>query len=130
MNILDENILNDQRQLLLQWQIHFRQIGYEAGRKGMSDEDIIPFLHGLASPTFFTLDRDFYDRALCHRRYAIVFLDVGQSEAAFFIRRVLRHASFRRQSERLGKVFRVSHTGISFWKMDAHQETPVKWEDK
>lgn len=53
MNILDENILESQRQLLLRWKISFRQIGYEIGRKGMNDEEIIPLLLALRQPTFF-----------------------------------------------------------------------------
>ena len=47
MNILDENILEDQRQLLRNWRVPLRQIGYEAGWKGMQDEEIISFLLGL-----------------------------------------------------------------------------------
>lgn len=43
MNILDENVLESQRQLLIKWRVPFRQIGYEVGRKGMDDEQIIPF---------------------------------------------------------------------------------------
>ena len=89
MNILDENILESQRQLLLKWRVPFRQIGYEVGRKGMTDDEIIPFLLGLRQPTLFTIDRHFYKRSLCHARYGLVYLDVAQSEAAIFIRRVL-----------------------------------------
>ncbi len=44
MNLLDENVLESQRHLLIQSHIPFRQIGYEAGRKGMSDEEIIHLL--------------------------------------------------------------------------------------
>jgi hypothetical protein len=40
MNILDENILKDQRDLLLKWKVKIRQIGYEVSRKGIQDEDI------------------------------------------------------------------------------------------
>lgn len=54
MNILDENILESQRQLLLRWKIPFGQIGYKIGRKGMSDEEIIPLL--LASPADLFLE--------------------------------------------------------------------------
>ncbi len=46
MIVLDENILEDQRQLLLKWNVPIRQIGYEVGRKGMKDDEIIPFEHG------------------------------------------------------------------------------------
>ena len=79
MNILDENILQDQRQLLLNWRVPFRQISYEVGRKGMKDDEIIPFLLALRQPTLFTVDRDFYKRELCHTRYSLVYLDVEQS---------------------------------------------------
>ena len=41
MNILDENIPEDQRQLLRGWRIRARHIGLEVGRPGMQDEEII-----------------------------------------------------------------------------------------
>ena len=66
MNVLDENMLESQRELLLKWHVPFRQIGYEIGRKGMKDEPIIRLLHNLRQPTLFTLDGDFYKRNLCH----------------------------------------------------------------
>lgn len=90
MNILDENILEDQRQLLLNWRVSFRQISYEVGWKGMKDDEIIPFLLTFRQPTLFTVDRDFYRRELCHAQYSLVYLDVAQSEAAAFMRRLLR----------------------------------------
>ncbi len=52
MNILDENVLKDQRQLLHSWRIAIHQIGYDVGRKGMQDDEIIPLLHQLRRPTF------------------------------------------------------------------------------
>lgn len=53
MNILDENIVDDQRQLWRSWRISIRQIGVDIGRAGMKDEEIITLLHGLNRPTFF-----------------------------------------------------------------------------
>lgn len=44
MNVLDENIVESQRQLLRSWRIRVRQIGHEIGRAGMQDEEIVPFL--------------------------------------------------------------------------------------
>jgi len=58
MNVLDENISRIQRQLLQDWHIPVRHIGYELGRKGMKDDEIIPFLLTLQQPTLFTLDWD------------------------------------------------------------------------
>lgn len=42
MNILDENVLKSQRQILQSWRISIRQIGYDVGRRGMKDDEIIP----------------------------------------------------------------------------------------
>jgi hypothetical protein len=61
MNILDENIPEDQRSQLLTWGISIHQIGVDVGRKGMKDEEIIPFLHTLRDTTFFSRDLGFDD---------------------------------------------------------------------
>ncbi len=60
MNILDENIPKNQRQLLESWRIRIRQIGFNVGRSGTQDAEIISFLQQLRRPTFFTRDEDFY----------------------------------------------------------------------
>jgi hypothetical protein len=63
--ILDENIIASQRAQLRKWRIRFRQIGKETGRQGMKDlDEIIPLLHRLRRPTFFTNDLGFFDHAL------------------------------------------------------------------
>ncbi len=122
MNILDENIPKPQRELLERWKISIRQIGVNIGRRGMLDEEIISLLHGLRRVTFFTRDEDFYDKDLCHIRYCLVYLAVDKSEAALFIRRLLRHPDFRTQANRSEKVIRVSHSGISFWQRNLQKE--------
>jgi len=127
MNIFDENILEDQRQLLLSWSVPFRQIGYEVGRKGMKDDEIIPFLLSLRNPTLFTVDRHFYKRTLCHARYGMVYLNVGQSEAAIFVRRLLRHPEFDTQAKRMGTVIRVSHRRLTVWRLHAEHEVHFDW---
>jgi hypothetical protein len=38
MNVLDENIIESQRQLLKAWRIRPKQIGRDLGRKGMKDQ--------------------------------------------------------------------------------------------
>jgi hypothetical protein len=88
MNILDENIIASQRQRLRSWRIRVRQIGVDIARKGLQDEEIIPFLYHLRRPTFFTRDRGFYRREVCHRQYGIVCLEVAPEEVAIFVRRV------------------------------------------
>ena len=52
MNVLDENIPASQRQLLENWRIRPRQIGFNIGRRGLQDDEIIVFLQQLRRPTF------------------------------------------------------------------------------
>ena len=127
MNILDENILADQRALLQKWNIPFRQIGYEIGRKGIKDIEIIPFLLRLRQRTLFSVDRHFYKRTLCHAKYGLVFLDVDQTEAAIYIRRVLRHPEFNTHAKRMGVVIRASDSGLAVWRLHAETQARIDW---
>lgn len=127
MNVLDESIPPSQRRLLRSWRVPIRHIGYEVGRKGMKDDEIIPFLLTLRRPTFFTLDWDFYKRSLCHARYCLVYLDVRQYEAATFVRRLLCHREFDTEAKRMGAVIRVSHMGLSVWRLHAEKEAEFDW---
>ena len=76
MNVLDENVIDSQRQLLRHWRFAMRHMGYDVGRQGMKDQEIIALLHRLRRPTFFTRDEDFYARRLCHARYCLVYMKV------------------------------------------------------
>lgn len=128
MNVIDENIIQSQRDRLAELKIHYRQIGFEIGRRGMKDHnDVIPLLHGLRRPTFFTRDQDYYDPELRHAGYCLVYLDVGPDEAAEFIRRFLRHPSFRTQADRMGKVARVHYSGLSYWQVDGIHKCDLDW---
>ena len=69
MNILDENIPANQRQQLDSWRVHVYQLGFNISRRGIDDEEILPFLLQQRRSTFFTRDEDFHDRKLRHRRY-------------------------------------------------------------
>lgn len=129
MNILDENIPESQRQLLRSWRIQARQIGHEIGSKGMKDEAIISLLHKFRSVTFFTRDLDFYERKLCHAKYCLVCMAVGQYEVASFIRRFLHHSTFDTTAKRMGKVIRVSHLGLRVWQLHAEKEETLEWHD-
>jgi hypothetical protein len=85
MIILDENFPDSQRQLLQGWRISFKQVAFEIGREGLKDDEIIPLLHQLNRPTFFTLDDDFFKPKLRHAQYCLIYLDVAQYESAAFI---------------------------------------------
>ncbi|NHZ71724.1 MAG: hypothetical protein GWP17_01400 [Aquificales bacterium] len=128
MNVLDENIIDNQRRQLGSWRIRIHQIGFEVGRKGMKDREIIPFLHQLKQPTFFTRDDDFFERRLCHAGYCLVYLDVRKEEVATFVRRVLRQQVFKTKAKRMGKVIRASHVGLAVWNLHAEKEEHLGWD--
>jgi len=128
VNILDENIVFEQREVLRRWHIPFRQIGYELSRKGIKDPQIIPLLLRLKHPTFFTRDFDYFDAQLCHRDYCLVWLNVRPDEAAVFIRRFLRHPDFRAHLQRLGRVVRVHRGRIDYWQRGQRRQMDVAWD--
>ena len=127
MNVLDENIVFEQRQILRRWRIPFRQIGYDLSRKGVKDPQIIPLLLRLKHSTFFTRDLDYFDAQLCHQGYCLVWLNVRPDKAAVFIRRFLRHPDFRTHGRRLGRVIRVHHDGIDYWQRGERRQTHIGW---
>jgi hypothetical protein len=129
VNILDENIVADQVKILRKWGIPLRQISYDVGYKGLQDTDIIPVLHHLHQPTFFTRDLDFYKRELCHARYCLVYLSVLQIEVAKYVRRVLRHPAFNTAAKRMGTIIRAAPTGLTVWRLYADQESAVAWPE-
>ena len=128
MNILDEDIGLSQRRSLELWKIHFRQIGVEIGRFGLKDRnEVIPLLHQLKHPTFFTRDHGFYRPTLRHHEYCLVYLDVWGDEAAQYIRRFLRHAAFRVQVNRMGKVVRAHNSGLTYWQLGSEHQRAASW---
>ncbi len=129
MNLLDENIRDDQRMLLRQWRIPFRQVGKEISNAGVHDDNLLPLLHQLKRPTLFTQDRGFFKRELCHRAYCLVLLEVTYIEVAAYIRRVLRHPALRTQAQRMGKVVRAHPGGVDYWQAGKVGRVSVKWSE-
>lgn len=127
MILLDENILDGQRLLLGSWRVAVRQIGVDQGRKGLGDEEIVVQLRKLRKSTFVTRDIGFFRRELCHRGYAMVVLNVGQYDVATFVRRLLRHPGFDTQAKRMGRVIRVSPTGITCWRLGQNAQIFQRW---
>ncbi len=94
----------------------------------MKDRDeVIPLLHALRSPTFFSRDHGYYSSHLRHSDYCLVYLDVSFDEAAEYIGRFLRHPAFRARAKRMGKVIRVRHNGLSYWQVGLGSEHKVIW---
>jgi len=127
MNLLDENIRHDQDERLRQWRVKFRRITESIARPGIQDPDIIPLLHRLKRPTLFTHDQDFFKPSLAHRAYCLVWLDLYDGDGAVFIRRFLRHPTFRTQAQRMGKVVRVHPDGVYYWQAGKAERVSVKW---
>ena len=127
MNVLDENIPLDQRDLLRTWGVHCRVIGQDIAPISIGDDNILALLHRLKQPTLFTRDEDFFKHRLCHPAYGLVWLDVAPEEAALFIRRVLRHARFATKASRMGSVIRAHHDGLQFWQKNRPAPHRAGW---
>jgi hypothetical protein len=102
MILLDENIRQDQGDRLGRWRIRLRLLIEDFARSGIQDLDIIPLLHRLKQPTFFTHDQDFFQKCLVHARYSLAWLEVFDGDAATFIRLFLRHPLFGTSAKRMG----------------------------
>ena len=129
MNVLDENLAAQECDKLREWRIPFRQIGRHLSAKGTLDENLIPVLHRLPQPIFFTHDEDFFEASLCHSKYALIYLDVSDKEAAEFIRRFLKHPTFDTIAKRLGIVARVQTSGVQFWKKGGQVLRFAEWPE-
>jgi hypothetical protein len=93
--------------------VHLCQIGHVVGRKAMQDEEIIPLLKTLRSPTFIAWDRAFFEKSLGSDRFCLVYCDVRAQEVAVYTRRLLRRPEFKTWSQRQGRAIRVLPKGIS-----------------
>ncbi len=129
MLVLDENIRDSARRQLLEWRIRVRQIGKDLGRKGMSDEEILPFLHSLPQPTFFSRDRDFNSPKLCNPKCCFVVLKINERLVANFIRKVLEHSEFDSYAKRRGAVLEASDSQIKVWRHPQRRLLLYEWED-
>jgi hypothetical protein len=58
---------------------------------------------------------------------SLVYLAVRKDEVALFVRRLLRHEECNTAVKRMGAVIRVSHVGLSIWRLHAAQERHVEW---
>ena len=125
MNLLDENVPETQTELLRRRGVRVQQIGQGVGRLGMQDPEILTLLHGLRRVTLFSLDRDFSGPHLCHPAYCLVYLYVRRTDAATFVRRVLRHPALNTHAKRMGAVIRASESGLRVWRRnEAEQALP------
>ncbi len=127
MNIIDENITHDQKELLERWGIRVKQIGIDIKTKGITDNDIIRFLREHSGILFITRDDDFYKQKYCHEKYCIVYLEVERNEVAYFIRKFLKHDFFNTKAKKLGKVIKASRQFISYWQVHKKSFDKLEW---
>jgi hypothetical protein len=126
--LLDENVFEEQRVKLIRWHFRIKQIGFNIGAKGMDDrEDIVPLLHALPKPTFFTSDLGFYDRKFCHHRHCIVIFRVNRHEVAEYIRQFLKHPDFNTHRKRMGWVVEIQKTNIKGMRVGRTDEFKFTW---
>lgn len=129
MIVLDENVSERDAAELRRQGVRCRRIGTDLGHRGMDDHnDVIPLLHRLHQPTFFTADAHFHSPALRHPGYCLVMLDVPAMQIPLYIRRFVRHPEFRTAARRMGCVARVNPSGIAIWRRGAQQEQHINWE--
>ena len=127
MNVLDENVPLDQRDLLRSWGIRCRAIGQDLAQLSIGDDQVLTLLHQLKQPTLFTRDEHFFNRHLCHPAYGLVWLDLAPEEAALFIRRVLRHPRFATRANRMGLVIRAHPDALHFWQWPGARLQRAAW---
>jgi hypothetical protein len=128
MFLLDENIPKEQRFKLVRWHLPMKQIGFDAGFKGMDDRDnVLPMLHVLPKPTFFTADLGFYKTKFCHHRHCVVVLRTPSDEAAGYIRRFLKHPNFDTHKKRMGWIIEVHKTVIKGIRVGRTDEFKFAW---
>lgn len=128
MIILDHNITRDQAELLQQWGIHYRQIGFEVGRPEWDDQqEILRYLHKTNRATFFTRDFDFFLPELCHDNYCLVVIAFPAMETAANIRRLLRHPQFKTKAQRCGKVIKLLPGKIVLWEPGNPNQRSMPW---
>ena len=124
---MDENLPRGQQRLLERWGIRARQIGYDISYRGIQDEEILPLLHRLNLPSLFTRDLGLYRRRNCHPNYCIICIDASEEQAPSFVRRVLRHRRLNTHRKRVGKIIRVTDSGIKCWHAGDSIEHDISW---
>jgi len=97
--------------------------------RSVKSAGICPRAAPSTKPTFFTHDKDFFEASLCHSHYAIVYLDVADTETAEFIWRVLRHRMFDTSAKRMGIVARAQVGGVQYWAKGKSPLQSAKWSD-
>ncbi len=129
--ILDEQLGASELVVPLQKWFKVRRLKDILPHQTILDDRIPQILLSLSSPTFLTIDRDFWDRRLCNPGYGILYFaipDFRQEELAISLKKLLRLRRFRSKVARAGKVIRVSATKIEFWEFQKNRLHRMPWK--
>lgn len=127
MIILDENIAESQRAILIKQGLNVKQIGFDLKYKGIKDEELMIFFHTLKKPTFISWDRGLYRKKICHKNYCIAYLDVREDEIAIFAKKLLKDKRFNVKAKRMGKIIKLTSMKIKFWEINKDKEQHLSW---
>ncbi len=127
MILLDENTPRSQREILEARRLPVRKVGWNWGREGMSDEEVLAALRRMRNVTFVTSDAGLYRRRYCHPSYCLLLVSAPAELVATYAVRLLRHPAFRTHALRMGKVVRVHQKGIAYWERNSAREIEVAW---
>jgi hypothetical protein len=94
------------------------------------DERVPEILRAQRAPTFLTIDQGFWERTLADRTYCVLYFalrDEQQPQIHPLLRRVFRTPGFTSRAERMGKVARISPTGIDYWQLPLRALQHARW---
>jgi hypothetical protein len=94
------------------------------------DERIPEILRAQREPTFLTIDQGFWNRTLADRRYCVLYFalrDDQQPRIPYLLRGAFRIPGFTSRAERMGKVARISPSGIDYWQLPLPALQHVGW---
>ena len=95
------------------------------------DDRVPEILLTLQSPTFVTIDQDFWDVRLCHPDYCILYFalrDDQQEILPGLLRTLLRRQEFRSRATRMGKVARVGTKAVAYWEFRVRLLKSIQWK--
>jgi hypothetical protein len=106
---------------------HFGKSAMKSAERVCKMKRFSPFCGTAVAPPSLPSTWASIGRQLCHGRYCLVCVDVGQYAAAAFVRRLLHHQQFDTEAKRLGSVIRLSQRGLALWRLHAEEEIHVDW---
>jgi hypothetical protein len=94
------------------------------------DDRVAEILLEVVKPTFVTIDRDFWDRRLCHPDYCILCFDLRDDQQNLlprWLRALVQQKGFDTRAARMGKVARVGPKRIDFFEHLAAHVKHLDW---